>query len=107
VQSKGYVIGGSLANALLAITFQMAAVEWRDFLPDADAVRGPAAGAQVVCRNTLLHPCIMCDQLAVLHSKSAWHERLPDVDALRGPAAGGLGSSLLCVADETKACLML
>ncbi|WIA14734.1 hypothetical protein OEZ85_003222 [Tetradesmus obliquus] len=40
---KGYVLGGSLANALLAITYQMAAVEWRDFLPDADAVRGPSA----------------------------------------------------------------
>ncbi|KAF6260888.1 hypothetical protein COO60DRAFT_1700116 [Scenedesmus sp. NREL 46B-D3] len=40
---KGYVVGGSLANALLAITHQMAAVQWRDFLPEADSVRGPAA----------------------------------------------------------------
>jgi hypothetical protein len=47
MQSKGYVLGGSLANALLAITHQMAAVEWRDFLPDADAVKGPAAGEDV------------------------------------------------------------
>jgi hypothetical protein len=44
LQGKGYVIGGSLANALLAITHQMAAVQWRDFLPDAECVRGPAAG---------------------------------------------------------------
>lgn len=49
VQGKGYVIGGSLANALLAITYQMAAVGCRDFLPESEQVKGPAAGGGSSC----------------------------------------------------------
>lgn len=47
LQSKGYVISGSLANALLSVTYQMATVGHRDFMPDADDVQGPSAGGQV------------------------------------------------------------
>lgn len=52
LQGKGYVIGGSLANALLSVTYQMAAVGHRDFLPDAELVRGPAAGAGWLTRSS-------------------------------------------------------
>jgi hypothetical protein len=44
MQSRGYVIGGHLANALLSITQQMAAVGHRDFVPYDLPTAGPAAG---------------------------------------------------------------
>jgi hypothetical protein len=44
-QSKGYVLGGSVATALLALVYQMAAVGHRDFLPDEPTQPGTADAA--------------------------------------------------------------
>lgn len=45
LQSKGYVVGGHLANALLMVTHQMAFIQYRDFLP-MDPPPVSAAGVQ-------------------------------------------------------------